>query len=100
MTWRESCGTVRGALDHQAAAEALCGFCTRAEAVARISAEGIPERPPALDAGLRPVTERQQSVHRSVLLAALGIAEEHPHGGDGQDEADEVARRRAAKGAA
>lgn len=100
MTYRESCATIRGVLDHQAAGEPLCGFCARAEAVARVIAEGVPERPPALADDVRPVTAREQSAHRNVLLAALGIADEYPHGSDGLDDADELARRRPAKGAA
>lgn len=93
MTYRESCGSVRGVLDHQAARERLCGFCAQAEAVARAAAEGVPERPPPRPDGLAPVTARQQSVHRNVLLAALD-------GFEGYAEGDELARRRAARGAA
>lgn len=93
MTYRESCSTIRGVLDHQAAREPLCGFCAHAEAVARVSAESIPERPQAVCGVLPPVTGRQASVHRNVLLAALD-------GFDGYAEDDELARWRAAKGAA
>jgi len=93
VTYRESCSTVRGVLDHQAAREPLCGFCAHAEAVARISAEAVPERPEAVSGVLPPVTERQASVNRNVLLAALDEFE-------GFTEGDELAKRRAARGAA
>lgn len=101
MTYRESCSTIRGVLDHQAAREPLCGFCAHAEAVARLSAEAVPERPPPRFDDLRPVPARQQSVNRNILLAALdGFEEDNPHASDDRYAADDLARRRAAKGAA
>jgi len=51
---RETCGTLRGALAHQAAGEPWCGWCTHAERLARLAAEAIPGRPPAPRAVPRP----------------------------------------------
>lgn len=96
MTYRESCSTIRGVLDHQAAREPLCGFCAREEAIARLAAEAVPERPPAIPGDLRPFTAREQSVHRNVLATALGIGHEHPPVAAVQDASDELASRRAA----
>lgn len=42
---RPSCGTVRGALAHQAAGEAWCGWCAQAERSARLAAEAGPSLP-------------------------------------------------------
>ena len=44
---RESCGTVRGVLEHQAAREWPCGWCVHAEQAVRLSAERmVPMTPP------------------------------------------------------
>jgi hypothetical protein len=43
---RAGCGTLDGALAHAAAGEAQCGWCARAEALARLEAEAVPRRPP------------------------------------------------------
>ena len=94
---RETCGTLRGALAHQAAGEVPCGWCARAEAVARASAEEIPSRPsPAWP----PVTPEQARDHAEILDREVARYElDHPTG-RGIHTADELAARRKNRGAA
>lgn len=56
---RATCGSLRGAVAHGVAGEALCGWCLHAERLARLAAEAIPERPPAP----RPVPRAVAAVH-------------------------------------
>lgn len=79
VTYRESCGTARGAMAHQEAGERLCGWCAEAEALARLRAEAIPSRPPVPGSELlAPVTARQASIHRAELDRALEGVEWEP----------------------
>lgn len=80
VTYRESCGTARGAMAHQACGERLCGWCAEAEAMARLRAEAVPGRTsvPGEDL-LLPVTARQAAVNRAALDAALEGAEWEAH---------------------
>jgi hypothetical protein len=78
---RETCGTAAGILAHQRAGEAVCAFCTRAERIAAIEAEGIPRglpapppkaaEPTAPIGGYRPVTDHQAAEHCAALLREL-----------------------------
>jgi hypothetical protein len=75
---RETCGTVAGVLAHRRGGETACGFCQQAEAVAAITAEGVPTGipvPPAESASpigtYRPVSDDQAAEHRAALLRAL-----------------------------
>lgn len=97
MTCRQSCGTLDGILAHQAADEPPCGFCAHAEAVARLAAEGVPERPPDLFA---PVTEAQAHAN-AVLLLAEEEEFERQHGASNvRLSPDELAERRARRAGA
>jgi hypothetical protein len=79
VTYRESCGTARGAMAHQGAGERLCGWCAEAEAAARLRAEAYPSRPQAPGAELlAPVTARQASINRAALDKALEGVEWEP----------------------
>ena len=83
--YRESCGTLRGAIDHQAAGEALCGWCLEEEAIVRLRAEAVPRRPtPAPGTStelLAPVSAVEASVNRAVLAAeAEAFERDHPEG--------------------
>ena len=83
MSYRESCGTARGALAHQTAGEPLCGWCLEAETAARLRAEAVPRRPaPApgtREECLAPVTPAQAAVNRAVLAAETEAWErDHP----------------------
>lgn len=87
MTYRETCGTLRGALAHQRAGEPLCGWCLLAEAAARIRAEGIPQRlspaPGTPEALLAGVTPAEAAEHRAVLAAEVEAYErDHPRAFD------------------
>jgi hypothetical protein len=62
---RENCGSVRGALAHQAAGEWPCGWCVHAEQVARLTAERIAPLPVA--EGFVPVGDQEAAVNRAVL---------------------------------
>ncbi len=65
---RDTCGSVPGALAHQAAGESLCGWCSYAEQARRIAAEGIAARlspPPETD--VRPVSAADAAMHLAVL---------------------------------
>lgn len=93
---RETCGTLRGALAHQAAREPLCGWCTHAEAIARASAEDIPRRPSAI---WPPVAPEDARGHANVLDAEVAQYElDHPTG-RGIHTADELACLRRKRGA-
>ena len=94
---RETCGTLHGALAHQAAGERMCGWCARAEAVARASAEGIPSRPSPL---WPPVTPEQARAHAEILDAEVARYELDNPTGRGIRTADELAERRRKRGAA
>jgi hypothetical protein len=74
MTFRETCGTLGGAVAHQAAGEPLCGACTYADQLLRISAEGIPSRPKP-PGWLAPVTPDQAVINAAVLEAELEALE-------------------------
>jgi hypothetical protein len=74
---RPGCGALAGALAHVAAGEAPCGWCLRAEAVARLEAEGVPRRPPGgLPPG--PVTAAEAAANAAVLAAEDGAHERGP----------------------
>lgn len=80
VTYRESCGTARGAMEHQQAGERLCGWCAEAEALARLRAEAFPS--PASAPGavlLAPVTPKQAKANREALDAALEDVEWEPN---------------------
>ena len=103
-TFRETCGTLRGMLAHQAAGEAPCGWCAQAEQVARLTAEAL--RPtPRDDWGLRgaagallpfadepeddlPVTEEEAAAERRALLMAEVEAFEQDHPGAGSRDTE------------
>lgn len=79
VTYRESCGTPRGAMAHQRGGERLCGWCAAAEAAARLRAEAYPSRPSAPGREhLEPVTAMQASVNRAALVAAFEGIEWEP----------------------
>ena len=63
---RDTCGSVRGVLEHQAAREWPCGWCVYAEQVARISAERIAPAPfmSPLD---MPVTQAEANANACLL---------------------------------
>lgn len=69
---RPQCGTVRGALAHQAAGEPWCGWCVNAERTARLSAESLPSLPGKAYA---PVGD-QQGARNAALLDAEVLAYE------------------------
>lgn len=80
VTYRESCGTARGAMAHQHAGERLCGWCAEAEAAARLRAEAYPSRPARPgEEYLAPVTAMQASIHRAALEEALDGTEWEPN---------------------
>jgi hypothetical protein len=82
VTYRDSCGTARGAAAHHTGGEPLCGWCTEAEAIARLRAESFPQRPPVPGADLlAPITKKQAAINAEVLDMALdGIEwEPYPH---------------------
>jgi hypothetical protein len=77
---RDTCGSVRGALDHLKHHEPVCGWCAYAEQARRIAAEGIPHRitppPPPEQPGYplqprRPVTPGEAAEHLRVLAREL-----------------------------
>ena len=70
---RETCGTKRGALAHEARGESLCGWCAHAEQVTRLSAERV-ARVPAAAGFYLPVTAAEAREN-----AALLDAEVHAH---------------------
>jgi hypothetical protein len=87
ITYRESCGGLRGMLAHQAAGEIPCGWCFQAEQVARLTAEAM--RPGPRETGGRrvtgggflPVSEEETSARRAVLMAEVEAFErDHPEG--------------------
>ena len=94
-TFREVCGGLRGMLAHQAAGEAPCGWCLKAEQVARLTAEACRPTPrdtwapqgavgallPAAEEET-PVTEEQEAAERrAVLMAEVETFErDHPEG--------------------
>lgn len=91
---RAGCGTLQGALAHVAAGDPQCGWCARAEAVARLEAEGMPVRPPAASTAgpvppaeaPRPVTAEQAA--RNAAIAAAEMTEweqDHPGSRHHQD---------------
>lgn len=55
---RGGCGSLAGALAHVAAGEKQCGWCARAEAFARLEAEGLPGR--TAPAAVHPSEPQQQ----------------------------------------
>jgi hypothetical protein len=69
-TYRDSCGSLRGMIDHQSAGEEPCGWCASAEMTARLSAEAITRRP-ANAGGLEPVSEEQARINAAVLLVEV-----------------------------
>lgn len=72
VTYREDCGSPRGAAAHQSAGEGLCGWCAESEALARLRAEAVPSRPSAPGAELLvPVTAEQAQANQELLDAAL-----------------------------
>jgi hypothetical protein len=74
MTYRPECGTPKGALAHQQAAEDLCGFCTLAERVAfAVAAQALPSRL------WLPVTP-EQAARNAALLDAEVLAYRTGHG--------------------
>lgn len=83
FTVRESCGTIRGVLAHQAAAEDWCGWCRYAERVASLAAERFATAP-APDGFLPPVTAGDAEAHRLVLEAAVADFESK-HGGESRE---------------
>lgn len=66
-TYRDSCGTLPGLIDHQSAAEKPCGWCAAAEASARLAAEAITWRPAPADALSEPVGDVQARLNAAVL---------------------------------
>jgi hypothetical protein len=82
VTFRETCGTLRGMLAHQAAGESPCGWCAQAEQAARLTAEAMHPVPPVPVGGFMPVTEEEASVNRAVLEAEVAAFElDHPGAG-------------------
>jgi hypothetical protein len=77
---RPICGSVPGALAHQAAGEPVCGWCSWAEKARRIEAEGIPSRvPPPPESDVRPVSDVDAAMHALVLRRELAAFEKaHP----------------------
>lgn len=69
-TYRDVCGTLRGMIAHQSAGEDPCGWCRGAEAVARLSAEGVPSGLPAANV-MEPVSGERAAVNRFVLAAEV-----------------------------
>lgn len=75
---RAGCGTLDGALAHVAAGEGQCGWCARAEAMARLEAEGMPRRPPAVPVPA-PVTAAAAARNAGIARAeALAWERDHP----------------------
>lgn len=78
MTFRESCGTVPGAVAHQEAGESLCGWCAMGERVALLAA-GL-----ASPGFYPPVTPQQAEMNRALLASELRAYEighgHHMHG--------------------
>lgn len=76
MSYREICGSLKGALAHQAAGEELCGWCAQAERTAFLAAEASRPQLPEPVGGFLPVTELEASVHRAVLEAEVKAFEQ------------------------
>ena len=68
--YRDVCGTLRGMVAHQAAAEEPCGWCAHAETAARLSAESVTWHAPRPDP-LKPVSPERAAVNRAVLAAEV-----------------------------
>lgn len=80
-TFRETCGTLRGMLAHQAAGEAPCGWCAQAERAAALAAEAARPQPAGPSGRFLPVTATEAEEHRRVLEAAVAAHErDHPEG--------------------
>lgn len=77
---RGGCGTLAGALAHVAAGERQCGWCLRAEAVARLEAEAVTTVPRAAPG---PVTAAEAALNAAVLAAeTAGWEHDNPSSGD------------------
>lgn len=79
-TYRESCGTVRGMIGHQAAGEEPCGWCVQAEAVARLASEAVTRRPVRFDA-LEPISEERARANAAALDAEVEAYDRGHRGG-------------------
>ena len=77
-TYRDCCGTLRGMIAHQSAAEQPCGWCAQAETAARLAAEAVTWRPDRAWFS-EPVSAEQATENRAVL-AAEAEAFERGHG--------------------
>ncbi len=98
-TYRHSCGSLAGMIAHQTAGEQPCGWCVQAETAARLAAEAITWRP-ASAGSFEPVTADQATANRAALEAELDAYEaEHAPARPGRYR-DDLARKRAVKGAA
>ena len=99
-TYRHSCGSLAGMIAHQTAGEQPCGWCVQAETAARLAAEAITWRPAPADPLQAPVTTAQAAVNAATLAAELDVYKtEHASARPGRYR-DELARKRATKGAA
>ena len=87
MSYRDSCGTVKGAAAHQQQGEDLCGFCLLADRVAAaVAAQAYPAR-------IWPPVTREQAARNAAVLDAEVRAWEIDHG---QHQHGRPGRRRAA----
>jgi hypothetical protein len=78
--YRDSCGTLRGRIDHQSAGEDPCGWCVQAEATARLASEAVTRRPVRFDA-LEPVSEERARANAAALDAEVEAYERDHRGG-------------------
>lgn len=83
-TYRDSCGSLRGMIDHQSAGEEACGWCISAEASARLSAESITWHPSPGGMILEPVSETQAQLNRAVLDTEVEAYERDHRPGSGR----------------
>jgi hypothetical protein len=70
ITYRDSCGSLRGMIAHQSAGETPCGWCVQAETTARLTAEAVTRRPERPDL-LEPVTAEQATANAAMLAAEV-----------------------------